>query len=354
MKTIFVLTVFLLGACRATRNENVLQAAGVVNLGIDSPINWRAESTSFSRPQTAPDCRDKIDERENPQFAQVEVAEGIVARIVDYNKNYFGDKTRESLLCVTIDDGNPVDFNQYLQAQTNRAYVGKNSYFDGKSRLLIIGTRAFHQDAVDPAQVAATISHELAHYVLDHENLWSATNDPKVIALRSQLEKLYSQYSVLSKEMLKAYKWLENNPHVDVLPEKEAKTLEAYKNFSADGLVSIENNVKVLKEIAQARYEAKWLSYFRTYKVLIEAEADELGLEMYVNAGFNANEYLEAMQTAFFFERRDFLACENKLAEGKVPDVIDSSAIMAFVSHPTPCWRYWRLQKLIPYFTERG
>lgn len=286
---------------------------------------------------------------------------GLLDYVTSSNPSTFqGDLLAENFCIEVVDSG---EFN------ASASHTGK-----------IIFNSTVLRDAKSEAEVTAILAHELAHISMNHvgEDAYEPfKNDPRYL----QAEKDIEDYKIESEQGEKAlYEPLSSLVQTNPLPSDEVfsgigqqliqdlqntsydKNLYERVYYYFDGLFYLEKLTGMQTNMDSVQY-AKTLELYERAKQLRqrteklkdnlvavadsivgskggfyswrEQEADEVGYELYLRAGFRADDFFK------LFSRSEFSKvsqeeCLRRVDEKQIPD-------RGTASHPDGCWRAWNI-----------
>lgn len=229
---------------------------------------------------------------------------------------------RLKLLADRIASRNPETFSGNLEI--SKICVGvdpRMNVIDARSTpesLSVVFSQQLVSLARNDDELAAVLSHELAHLTLQHQGFGETpprmNSDAQYLQLRGQSKAI--QDKIVALALAKAHP-----SEIFALNEQFAKIIPLI-NKRIDEIYGEENA------------HANWL----------EQEADEVGAEFFVRAGFSTQSFLEILWSSHPSELADRPSCESM-----IQNVLDSGKqsprpARSAKSHPTTCWRVFHLK----------
>jgi|GEM_PF-673663 len=166
-------------------------------------------------------------------------------------------------------------------------------------------------------ELAAVLSHELAHITLQHQGFGEApprlSADPIFVALKSRGQALQSEVAALAKQ-----------------GGREKDIFHLSEQF---GELQKQMNARIDAVYGEANAHANWF----------EQEADEVGAEFFVRAGFKSNSYLSMLWRTSSASVDDYQRCQGLIEEA----LVKNSSVRPERGnkvHPTTCWRAFHLK----------
>jgi hypothetical protein len=169
--------------------------------------------------------------------------------------------------------------------------------------------------AKSEAQLAAVVAHELAHISLQHAGAGELS--PRVLktdaggAMNFQLQLLQED--------------------VKRLAESGAPASEIFAVNDRYGKILSKLNLLTDDVYGEQNAHFNWL----------EQEADEVGAEFYVRAGFDISDFAAMIWSSHMLSSEQILECKSLIQSAVDGSDVRPSRGMA--SHPTPCWRGFHL-----------
>ncbi|NBX18718.1 MAG: hypothetical protein EBR09_15300 [Proteobacteria bacterium] len=166
-------------------------------------------------------------------------------------------------------------------------------------------------------QLAAVLSHELAHVALQHQGFGEipprAGTDALFLEIQAESKIIQSRIVELAKSKAEPEKIFALNAEFSVLLGK--------MNRRIDEIYGEENA------------HLNW----------IEQEADEAGAEFFVRAGFEKNAFVDILWATGKGEGEDRNACSLLVEAARTVGTAERRPLRGNKNHPTTCWRVFHL-----------
>jgi hypothetical protein len=235
---------------------------------------------------------------------------------------------RLNLVAKIIADGNPTVFRDTLHISNicigvDKISTQKTAKTDPSTKTITF-TLKLMALAQSDSQLAAIIAHELAHISLQHAGLGEISPRVMATAEGSALSEQQKQLQNKIRELAKA-----NAPSSDVF-----KVNEEFKKVS-DAINTLTDKIYEEKDA-----HINW----------IEQEADEVGAELFVHAGYSIHDFANILWLSAESSPQQIVAC-NELIYMAWENGTERPE-RGNATHPTTCWRAFHL--LVDEFGPSG
>jgi hypothetical protein len=166
-------------------------------------------------------------------------------------------------------------------------------------------------------ELAAVLSHELAHITLQHQGFGEApprvAADPTFSGLRVQAQGLQAQVAALAQE--------------------GGREKDIFRLSEQYGELQKQMNARIDAVYGETNAHANWF----------EQEADEVGAEFFVRAGYKTNSYLSMLWRTSSASAEEYQRCQG-LIEAALLKNSPMRPERGGKVHPTTCWRAFHLK----------
>jgi hypothetical protein len=332
------------------------------------------------------ECKD--DEQSDDRLIETKRYLGdVVELVMDANPDVFRSEYAKSEFCLFVLKGEAARGSMASAGNMGNGTLKFSNFVD-----------EFESDA----EVAAVIAHELAHVTLQHylgtPFLHPGVNDQEIANLQKDYFKELSKFSTEYLAILTKLASHQNLP--ETLKQSAQKHRDVFSNLKlmADTQVGVavdsakndwdrpsdstdtefflgqldslgyQNYADQIRQLDESKLNNALSNYISRLKRLIgdaefkywmEIEADLVGLRYYSRAGFDPNALLD-----LWVKRENSaswltgITCNRPVPLDKAPAVLYPlkirNKLLIEQSHPTHCWRAWRLAKEIEYLRQEG
>lgn len=239
-------------------------------------------------------------EARSPDTPQTLKLRAVAARIAAENPATFSDVFDVSKMCLSV----------------NPKIPGMDARTTPEAMRIDFSPQLMDLFASDD-EVAAVLSHELAHVTLQHQGFGETpprmTNDAVFLERQSESRKIQAAIVELAKAKADPQK-------IFILNAEFAKILEKM-------------NKRIDEVYGEQNAHLNWL----------EQEADEVGAEFFVRAGFDRRAFINILWTSHRASGEERQACSELIDRTlREPDKAERPA-RGIQSHPSTCWRVYHL-----------
>jgi hypothetical protein len=264
---------------------------------MDSGVNHSWGETTRGTPPEGRSAQCPTFDATHPDIARLN---SLAEKITNANPETFRGKLQLSQLCIGINAA----WN-HLDARTQPEV--KTILFSNPMVLV----------AQNDDELAAVLSHELAHITLQHQGFGEAP--PRVAA-----DPIFSDLKIRGQAL---------QTEVAALAKQGGREQDIFRLSEQYGLLQRQMNERIDAVYGEANAHANWF----------EQEADEVGGEFFVRAGFKTNSYLSMLWRTSSASTEDYQRCQGLIENA----LLKNSPVRPERGgkvHPTTCWRAFHLK----------